>query len=127
LASGEAAYAEVGKRLPNYRRHKKSGQTIVTLSGHDHYLGPWNSATSKPAYKRLTYEYLAAGGVLVNDRKNEQQVLSRLSGLSPAMRRPERKWRHRAVAPTASVRVVMASTAPAVTVLVVTVAVGHSR
>lgn len=28
-------------RLPSYRRHKQSGQEIVTLSGQDFLLGPY--------------------------------------------------------------------------------------
>jgi hypothetical protein len=31
------------KRLPAYRLHKALGQAIASLSGRDHYLGPWNS------------------------------------------------------------------------------------
>lgn len=32
--------------LPGYRRHKPSGQAVVTLSGRDFYLGPWKSKAS---------------------------------------------------------------------------------
>ncbi len=32
---------------PKYRSHKASGQAIVTIQGHDFYLGPWNSKGSK--------------------------------------------------------------------------------
>jgi hypothetical protein len=28
-------------RAPSYRRHKPSGQAVVTLSGRDIYLGKW--------------------------------------------------------------------------------------
>src|SRR4051812_32704667 len=28
---------------PRYRRHKASGQAIVTIQGQDRYLGPWKS------------------------------------------------------------------------------------
>jgi hypothetical protein len=47
--------------LPSYRRHKFSGQAIVTLNGKDHYLRPWQSDTSKTEYKRLLAEWVAAG------------------------------------------------------------------
>jgi len=47
--------------LPSYRRHKFSGQAIVTLNGKDHYLGAWQSDTSKTEYKRLLAEWIAAG------------------------------------------------------------------
>jgi hypothetical protein len=45
--------------IPKYRKHKQSGQAIVTLNGRDHLLGPWNSATSKTKYDRLVAEWLA--------------------------------------------------------------------
>jgi len=31
---------------PKYRRHKASGQAVVSIQGHDFYLGPWNSKAS---------------------------------------------------------------------------------
>ena len=40
------------KSLPNPRKHA-SGQAVVTIGGHDHYLGPWDSKASKVAYDRL--------------------------------------------------------------------------
>jgi integrase len=46
--------------VPSYRHHKPSGQAVVTLSGKDHYLGPWESESSKAEYKRLLSEWLAA-------------------------------------------------------------------
>ena len=33
-------------RIPAYRRHKPSGQAVVTLNATDFYLGTWNSAES---------------------------------------------------------------------------------
>jgi hypothetical protein len=47
-------------RLPSYRLHKVSSQAIVTLNGKDHYLGLWNSGSSKAEYNRLLAEWLAA-------------------------------------------------------------------
>ena len=47
--------------LPNYRKHKASGQAIVTIHGHDFYLGPWKSKASRVEYDRIIAEYLAAG------------------------------------------------------------------
>lgn len=46
---------------PKYRRHKASGQAIVTLSGQDHYLGPHGSAASHREYDRLITEWIANG------------------------------------------------------------------
>ncbi len=46
---------------PKYRKHKASGQAVVTINGSDHYLGPWNSRASKAEYDRLIGEWLAHG------------------------------------------------------------------
>jgi hypothetical protein len=54
-------------RPPSLRRHKPSGQAVVTLGGKDHYLGPWPAGKRKPppaaqeAYDRLIAEWLANG------------------------------------------------------------------
>ncbi len=32
---------QLTKSIPKYRKHRASGQAIVTLSGKDFYLGPW--------------------------------------------------------------------------------------
>jgi hypothetical protein len=45
--------------VPKYRKHRQSGQVIVTLNGHDHLLGPWGTQTSKRKYDRLVAEWLA--------------------------------------------------------------------
>ena len=39
--------AKTALRVPSYRRHKPTGQAVVTLSGKDHYLGKWNTAASR--------------------------------------------------------------------------------
>jgi integrase len=46
---------------PKYRCHKASGQAIVSIQGHDFYLGPWNTKASKLEYDRIISEWLAAG------------------------------------------------------------------
>lgn len=48
-------------RVPSYRRHKASGQAVVTISGKDIYLGKWNTKASKAEYDRLIAEFLANG------------------------------------------------------------------
>jgi hypothetical protein len=47
--------------VPTYRNHRASGQAIVTLSGTDHYLGPFNSRASRIEYDRRIGEWLASG------------------------------------------------------------------
>ena len=51
----------MSRRIPSYRKHKPSGQAVVTLSGRDFYLGPWQSQVSRDEYDRLIGEWLANG------------------------------------------------------------------
>jgi integrase len=48
-------------RVPSYRLHKASGRAVVTLSGHDHYLGEYGSEASHQEYNRLMAEWQAGG------------------------------------------------------------------
>lgn len=47
--------------VPKYRKHRGSGQAVVTLAGVDHYLGPHGSDKSIDKYDRLIAEFLANG------------------------------------------------------------------
>ena len=49
------------KSLPKYRKHKASGQAIVTIAGRTVYLGPHNTKASKLEYDRIVGEWVAAG------------------------------------------------------------------
>jgi integrase len=60
-------------RIPKYRRHS-SGQARVTLDGKDHLLGPYNSAASKEAYRRLIAEW--TGGLGQFATKDDSPPLS---------------------------------------------------
>ena len=51
-------------QVPSYRRHKPTGQAVVTLNGHDVYLGKWNTKASRVECDRLIGEWLAAGRCL---------------------------------------------------------------
>ena len=51
----------LSKALPKYRKHKASGQAVVSLSGQDHYLGPHGTKASKIEYDRLIGEWLTSG------------------------------------------------------------------
>jgi integrase len=44
--------------VPKYRKHKQSGQAIVTLSGKDYLLGPYGTKASRLEYDRLVAEWL---------------------------------------------------------------------
>lgn len=46
---------------PKYRLHKPSGQAVVTLSGHDIYLGRFNTPQSRGEYDRIIAEWLTNG------------------------------------------------------------------
>lgn len=61
--------------VPKYRRHKQSGQAIVTLNGRDYLLGPWGTKASRVKYDRLVAEWL--------DR-DRQPLLGAGTGLSVA-------------------------------------------
>src|SRR6188508_959046 len=54
-------------RVPSYRRHKPTGQAVVTIHGRDLYLGKWNTAASRAEYDRLIAEFLAHGRRLQGD------------------------------------------------------------
>ena len=51
----------LSQSVPKYRKHRASGQAVVTIAGRDHYLGPHGSKASKLEYDRLITEWLAAG------------------------------------------------------------------
>jgi len=46
-------------KAPSYRKHKVSGQAVVTLDGRDFYLGPHGTKASHAEYDRLVAEWLA--------------------------------------------------------------------
>ena len=48
-------------RVPSYRRHKPTGQAVVTINGRDLYLGKWNTQASRTEYDRLIAEFLSNG------------------------------------------------------------------
>ena len=52
---------KLSNSVPKYRKHRGSGQAVVTLGGRDYYLGPHNTKVSKNQYDRLIAEWLASG------------------------------------------------------------------
>ncbi len=48
-------------RTPTYCLHKGSGQAVVRIDGHDHYLGKYDTPESKVEYDRLIAEWLSGG------------------------------------------------------------------
>ncbi len=47
--------------IATYRRHRASGQAVVTLNGVDHYLGRYGTPESKAQYDRVIKEWLVRG------------------------------------------------------------------
>ena len=54
------------QQVPKYRKHKASGQAVVTLSGRQFYLGPYGTRASHREYDRLVTEWLANGRTTCN-------------------------------------------------------------
>ncbi len=51
----------LNQAVPKYRKHRATGQAVVTINGKDHYLGLWHSKVSRIEYDRLITEWLASG------------------------------------------------------------------
>ena len=66
------------RALPKYRKHKPSGQAVVTLSGQHIYLGPHGSQTSIAEYDRLIMEWLASGRRLPRRDAEESFTINEL-------------------------------------------------
>ena len=61
------------KTPPKYRKHKNSGQAIVTIDGKDFYLGTHGTIASKNEYDGIIGEWLANGRSL--PKTTEQDLL----------------------------------------------------
>ena len=64
--------------IPRYRKHRKSGQALVTIRGKDHYLGPHDTKASKTLYDRLIAEYLAGGRPGATDEEDDRLTVNEL-------------------------------------------------
>src|SRR5688500_2242051 len=58
---GDPTMPRLSDSVPKYRKHKATGQAVVTLCGRDYYLGPHGTRISRQEYDRLIGEWLAAG------------------------------------------------------------------
>ncbi len=72
--------------VPKYRKHRASGEAVVTINGREHYLGPHGTKASKLEYDRLINQWLVTGR---DDSfglpEHEKRALSGLmSGTSPS-------------------------------------------
>jgi hypothetical protein len=55
--------------VPAYRKHKSTGQAVVTIDGKDRYLGTHGTAASKAEYRRIVAEWMAGGQSLPDGTK----------------------------------------------------------
>ena len=53
------------RKIPSYRLHKPTGQSVVRLDGRDFYLGKYGTEESREAYHRKVAEWLALGRVAI--------------------------------------------------------------
>jgi integrase len=60
---------------PSYRLHKPTGQAVVTLNGHDNYLGRFGSPDSRAQYDHLVAEWLSAGRQLPTTSLSVNELL----------------------------------------------------
>ena len=65
---------KLSNSVPKYRKHRASGQAVVTLNGRDLYLGPHGTKASRVEYDRLTSEWLANGRNLPTGQANDLTV-----------------------------------------------------
>jgi integrase len=61
--------------IPSYRRHRATGQAVVTLNGRDIYLGKFGTPESKARYDAAINEWLAGGRHLPDSRKPGEERL----------------------------------------------------
>src|SRR5262249_31650617 len=100
--------------LPRYRKHKATGQDVVTLNGRNHYLGGHGSKESKAEYDRLHAQWpacgrrLTAAGALRNDHSPSSRVAQ-----SPSPRSFALSMRTTSTAASATATGMQANHAPA--------------
>jgi hypothetical protein len=87
-------------RTPSLRRHKPSGQAVVTLDGKDQYLGVWPTGLKKAppgaraAYDRLLSEWLSNGRRLPGPATAEQSPFTVNDLILAFWRHAEEHYRH---------------------------------
>jgi len=69
---------KLSNSVPKYRRHKASGQAIVTLAGKNQYLGPYGTKASRLEYDRLISEWVADGRPVFGDKRPDSLSINEL-------------------------------------------------
>ena len=65
--------------IPAYRKHKASGQAVVTLNGCDCYLGSYGSKASYLEYDRLIGEWMQNGRSLPSSASHDTTVVEAIA------------------------------------------------
>jgi hypothetical protein len=76
--NGESHMPRLSHSVPKYRKHRASGQAVVTIAGQDRYLGPYGTKVSKFEYDRLVQEWLVAGRSTVPTAEAEPLTITEL-------------------------------------------------
>ena len=97
------------KSVPKYRKHRASGQAVVSLNGVDHYLGPHGTKASRLEYDRLIVEWLEGGRQL--DRVGPESVLTVTELVAKFWRFAQRHYRKNGK-PTAQLGIVKGTLKP---------------
>ena len=88
-------------RIPSYRRHKPTGQAVVTIGGRDVYLGKYNSSASRREYNRLIAEWTAHNGTLPQQHGHDLTVAELCAAF---LRHADQYYRHADGTPTTEVK-----------------------
>lgn len=81
------------KAVPKYRKHRATGQAVVSLNGRDFYLGPHGTRTSKLEYDRLIGEWLQQGRQIRREAAEGSGELSVVELMAAYLRFANRYYR----------------------------------
>ena len=94
---------------PKYRKHRATGQAVVTIGGKDQYLGPHRSKASLLEYERVISEWLANGR---QASANEEGLLTVSEVLARYWKYARQHYRGKDGKPTSSVQEVKQTLRP---------------
>lgn len=95
--------------VPKYRKHRASGQAIVTINGRDHYLGVHGSKASRIEYDRLIGQWVASLRDPLFGLPEERAAAQTVAQLINAFRKHcEKRYRHQDGTPTGAIETIKA-------------------
>ncbi|MDZ4852867.1 MAG: hypothetical protein SGI77_26570 [Pirellulaceae bacterium] len=81
--------------VPKYRKHRATGQALVTINGRDHYLGPHGTKASHREYDRLINQWIASNRSPIYGLSPELSEEPKLTDLMNAYRKwADKYYRH---------------------------------